>query len=241
MVVRPSARHQARTGSLVPPAQVAQVWIDFDGTITQKDVLDELIKGYAADDSWMLAEQQWQEGLIGSRECLSRQFAVVRISDAELDQFLQNIPIDDGIFPLFRLLDRTHVPYTVLSDGIDLFIRRLLDRNGLGHVPVRCNSIVRTGETGQGMELACPHASAACESASAHCKCQSMNTLAVQQRKPIYIGDGRSDLCPARRCSCIFAKGVLAKNLEREGVKFLPYSTMTDVSGILATVWGMGA
>jgi len=221
--------------SLIPPSADLQVWIDFDGTITQKDVLDELIRGYAVDDSWKLAEQQWQEGSIGSQECLSRQFAVIRISDAELDRFLDTIPIDDGIFPLLQLLDQFRVPYAVLSDGIDRFIHRLFRRHGLLDVPVRCNTIVRDGDA---MALSCPHGSATCESAAAHCKCASMVALGKPSRQSIFIGDGRSDLCPSRKCACVFAKGVLATNLESEGQAFLPYSTLHDVSSILATAWG---
>jgi 2-hydroxy-3-keto-5-methylthiopentenyl-1-phosphate phosphatase len=224
-----------RAPSLVPPPAETQVWIDFDGTITQKDVLDELIRGYAIDESWKLAEQQWQEGAIGSQECLSRQFAVVRIGEQELDRFLDTIPLDDGIFALLKLLDRFHVPYAVLSDGVDRFIKRLFQRNGLDRVPVRCNTIIRDGDA---MALSCPHGSPACESAAAHCKCASMLALASGARKSIFIGDGRSDLCPSRRCACVFAKGVLAANLEAERQAFLPYSTLHEVRSILATAWG---
>src|SRR5438270_5490076 len=111
MIPRRSPAPAVDAQSLLPPPADTQVWIDFDGTITQKDVLDELIRRYAVDDSWQLVEQQWQEGLIGSQECLSRQFAVVRVSDAELERFLDTIPLDDGIFPMLRLLDRFGVPY----------------------------------------------------------------------------------------------------------------------------------
>ena len=38
--------------SIIPLPARSQLWIDFDGTITRQDVLDELIRRYAADDSW---------------------------------------------------------------------------------------------------------------------------------------------------------------------------------------------
>jgi 2-hydroxy-3-keto-5-methylthiopentenyl-1-phosphate phosphatase len=221
--------------SLIPAPENAQVWIDFDGTITQLDVLDELIKGFAIDDSWKKVEREWQEGLIGSAECLRRQLAAVRISDVQLEKFLDTIPLDPGIFPLLELLGRKNVPVCILSDGIDLFIRRLLDRAGLGEIGFRCNSIQRTGPA---MELICPHASPACESAAAHCKCASMASMGIGRTSTIYIGDGRSDLCPSRKAGCRFAKGVLAMHLEREGFEHLPYSTLDQVASMLATTWG---
>ena len=38
-----------------------------DGTITRTDVLDELIRRYAIDNSWHAVEADWQAGRIGSR------------------------------------------------------------------------------------------------------------------------------------------------------------------------------
>ena len=220
---------------MVPSPASAQVWIDFDGTITRQDVLDELIKRYAGDDSWKIVEQQWQEGLIGSRECLSRQLAVVRIPESAVDEFLNSIDLDPGLVGLIDLLDRQHVPVAVLSDGLDRFIGPLLKREGLARLKFRSNTFDRAGEM---LQLQCPYSDAGCESASAHCKCKSMGQLLVDDRQGIYIGDGRSDLCPSRKVSCRFAKGVLARNLEREGIEFLPYTELAEVAGILATAWG---
>jgi 2,3-diketo-5-methylthio-1-phosphopentane phosphatase len=221
--------------SLVPSSATACVWIDFDGTITRQDVLDELIKRYAVDDSWKQVEQEWQEGLIGSRECLSRQLAVVRIEDSTIDEFLDSIQLDPGLAGLIDLLDRYHVPVAVLSDGLDRFIGPLLSRGGLGRLKFRSNTFDRENQT---LQLRCPFSNATCESASAHCKCKSIGELTLEDREGIYIGDGRSDLCPSRKVSCRFAKGVLAANLEREGLPYLPYDELSEVAGILSTVWG---
>lgn len=221
--------------SLVPPPGRSHVWIDFDGTITQQDVLDELITRYAIDDSWQRVEQQWQAGAIGSRECLSRQLAVVSIPDSAIDAFLDSIQLDPGLITLINLLDRHNVPVTVLSDGLDRFIGPLLARSGLGQLKFRSNTFDR--KDGK-LQLLCPFANADCESASAHCKCKSIADLSVDDREGIYIGDGRSDLCPSRKVSCRFAKGVLAANLEREGIAFLPYDQLIEVAGILAMAWG---
>jgi 2-hydroxy-3-keto-5-methylthiopentenyl-1-phosphate phosphatase len=221
--------------SLVPSAATAHVWIDFDGTITKQDVLDELIKRYAIDDSWKAVEQEWQEGLIGSRECLSRQLAVVSIDDFAIDGFLDSIQLDPGLAGLIELLDRHHVPVAVLSDGLDRFIGPLLARGGLGRLKFRSNTFDRDRVL---LQLRCPFSSSTCDSASAHCKCKSIGELTIPDRQGIYVGDGRSDLCPARRVNCRFAKGVLAANLEREGLPYLPFEELSEVAGILATVWG---
>jgi 2-hydroxy-3-keto-5-methylthiopentenyl-1-phosphate phosphatase len=258
------------TKALVPSPGESQLWIDFDGTITRQDVLDELIRGYAVDDSWKQVELEWQEGRIGSRECLSRQLATVRINDAEIDRFLESIELDRGITTLIQLADRHAVPAAVLSDGLDRFIGPLLRRAGLERLVFRSNAIkvlsapaIERGDmdaaatpasplssteerrrgrrsygVGTPIVLCCPFSYAACTSAAAHCKCRSIDELAVRGREGIYIGDGRSDLCPSRKVRCRFAKGVLSANLEREGLPFLPYSDLNEVASILGTVWG---
>lgn len=217
----------------LPPAHEAQVWIDFDGTITQEDLLDELIVHFSADDSWKQVEQLWQDGEIGSRECLRRQFDLLRINQADLDLFLSRVRLDPGMVELIGLLDRFEVPRAILSDGIDLFIEKTLRRHGLS-LPIRSNTIQRAELT---MRLVCPLSNQDCLSAAAHCKCGSIRAIGDTRRRSIYIGDGRSDLCPARTVEFVFAKGALATALENEGRKFLGFSTLLDVKNILQREW----
>ena len=72
---------------------------------------------------------------------------------------------------------------------------------------------------------------------SNHCKCGSAEALHRPGRKTIYIGDGRSDLCAARKADVVFAKRALARCLTAEGRAFLPFDTLADVRGALAAAW----
>ncbi len=58
---------------------------DFDGTITQVDVTD-LVLAQLAHPSWREVEQEWALGLIGSRECLERQVALVDSSANRIER-----------------------------------------------------------------------------------------------------------------------------------------------------------
>ena len=223
------------TAAALPPAARCHAWVDFDGTITRVDVLDELIRRHAIDDSWRAVAADWQAGRIGSRECLARQLTAVRATDDQLAALLAEVPLDPGVNRLFGLLDRVAVPATVVSDGVDRFIVPLLGRAGLSHLPVRSNAVDRRGSA---MTLICPHGSAGCRSAAAHCKCRSIADLTTAGRdRHVYVGDGRSDLCPARRADVVFAKGVLANALAAEGIAFVPFETLHDVADALAAAW----
>jgi 2,3-diketo-5-methylthio-1-phosphopentane phosphatase len=231
-----SPRTRLRVAPTLPPPDAAQVWIDFDGTISSSDVLDELISEYANDNSWQDLERQWQSGKIGSRECLLREFALLRVSALELDRFLERIELDEGIHGLLHLLARHGVPFAILSDGVDLFIRKLLSRLDLPDVVVRANTITHEG---QRVSLVCPHGSGRCETGAAHCKCASAERLATPGRRTIYIGDGRSDLCPAQKADAVFAKNALAAALTKAGTPFIPFGTLDEVTAMLTNAWSL--
>lgn len=219
----------------LPPPDGAQVWVDFDGTISKLDLLDELIVRFAVDDSWRSVEDAWQAGVIGSYECLKKEFDVLRVSGGELDGFLDEIELDGGARSLFRLFAAWEIPVTILSDGIDIFIKRLLARAGIAGVPVRANTIRRRGNR---LYLECPYRDGNCELKAAHCKCSSMQALGVPGRRNIYIGDGRSDLCAARQADVVFAKATLATCLGAEGKSFIPFRNLNDVEAVVFAAWG---
>ncbi len=220
----------------IPPSAASQVWIDFDGTITRRDVLDDLIQRYAVSDAWRLVEERWQAGLIGSRQCLSEEFALIEIDKPQLAAFLNTVAVDPGLNRLLNTLKEHNVPVAVLSDGIDHFIRAVLERNGIMDVPIRSNTLSHQGKR---LVLQCPHSSDSCTCAAAHCKCASAAALLQPGRKTIYIGDGRSDLCPSRKANAVFAKGALAQALTREVIPFTPFVTLNDVAEVLQTAWSV--
>jgi 2-hydroxy-3-keto-5-methylthiopentenyl-1-phosphate phosphatase len=217
-----------------PQARECQVWIDFDGTITQKDTLDELINKYSVDNSWELIERQWQAGLLGSRECLEKEFSLLKIPSAELERVIQDFRVDSGIHNLLQLLRDFNVPITILSDGIDIFIEQILYNNGISDILIRSNTMLYKEPR---LELKCPHNDPGCDVNAAHCKCSSISKLGDPHKRSIYIGDGHSDLCPARKADFIFAKNALAQCLNKEKRPFVGFSDLLDVTSFLSAKW----
>ena len=69
------------------------------------DVTDEIL-AQLAHPSWREIEQEWTRGLIGSRECLERQIALVDTSAEELHALIDAVPID----PAFSRFLPLHAP-----------------------------------------------------------------------------------------------------------------------------------
>ncbi len=218
----------------LPQPHAMQVWFDFDGTISRQDVLDELVNRFSRNESWKLVEERWKAGLIGSEACLREEISLLDVSDDDLYAFVDQVEIDTGFIPLIELLRQNNVPFAILSDGIEKIIRRILSRFNAGDIVIRANRMARRA---QQLNLVCPHRQEFCLSAAAHCKCSSAKNLHTDQRKTVYIGDGRSDVCPARQADIVFAKGVLANELAARQHAYIPYASLHEIAAAMNRAW----
>ncbi|WP_183043805.1 haloacid dehalogenase-like hydrolase, partial [Pseudomonas lactis] len=101
---------------------------DFDGTITPTDVIDNVLQRFAGPE-WETIEQQWLDGHIGSRECLSRQLALIKATPAELLAYFDSVEIDPDFPDFVDHVMGLGASIEVVSDGIEQGIARILSRN----------------------------------------------------------------------------------------------------------------
>ncbi|MBP2548546.1 2,3-diketo-5-methylthio-1-phosphopentane phosphatase [Neorhizobium galegae] len=207
-----------------------QVFCDFDGTISKKDVTDLVLQQFALPE-WHAIEDQWTAGRITSAQCMERQVRLIRAERDTIDAFLDTVEIDEG-FVAFRDFCRAHgLPLTIVSDGVAYFIRRVLSRHGMPDIPVIANRLVASAASG-GLDLAFPFMRADCAAGSGVCKC------AVVSPSPhsIYVGDGRSDFCVSRMATAVFAKAKLADYCASQRIAFIPYDGFADVQASVAAM-----
>src|SRR5262249_32097207 len=120
-----------------------RVLCDFDGTISVADTTDAIFDRFAP--AWRIIEALWEAGEIGSAECMRRQIELMDVSAEELDEALDGLEIDPT-FPAFvRFCDTAKIELSVVSDGVDYFIRRILRNADLAHLAVRANRLIRRG------------------------------------------------------------------------------------------------
>ena len=179
------------------------VFCDFDGTVTTRDVVNELL-GALADPLWMAIEAEWEQGRIGSRECLARQIPLIRGGWPAIERVLSAVRLDPT-FSEFAVWCASHaVPLIIVSDGLDRVIAWLLERERIHVDAVWANQLV-AGEDGT-LSIAFPHPPRERDCRVGLCKCQ---VLAQAVHRRVVIGDGLSDLCWATRADYCFAKGRL--------------------------------
>lgn len=206
------------------------VFCDFDGTISLKDTTDEILTRYA-DPEWEAIEQEWKEGAIGSAECMRRQIPLIRASKATLDDALDGLEIDPTFPEFVNYCEDANLPLTVISDGVDYFIQRILGRYHLGHLPVIANRLTISPEGRY--QLSSPFGNPDCTFESGVCKCRQIGSRTGMR---IFVGDGRSDFCAAGSADVLFAKHTLARHCTEQRIHFHPYQQFCDVQSMLEQV-----
>ena len=205
-----------------------RVLCDFDGTISAADTTDAIFDRFAP--SWRIIEALWEAGKIGSAECMRRQIELMDASAEELDEELDGLQIDPT-FPAFvRFCDAAKIELTVVSDGVDYFIRRILRNAGLSHLPVYANHMIRVGP--RRYSLGHPFQEPDCTTRAGTCKCARAG-FGCTARYTILIGDGRSDFCVSHKADAVFAKKSLLHYTGEHCIAAFEYSTFADVQAVL--------
>jgi 2,3-diketo-5-methylthio-1-phosphopentane phosphatase len=206
------------------------VFCDFDGTITQVDVTD-LMLTKVANPSWREVEQEWRRGLIGSRECLERQMALVEASEAQLNALIDSVALDPHFLSFYGFLEKRRIPFYVVSDGFDYVVRRLLKRAGIDG---QLRNGVRLFASGLNIKASrlvtsFPHAIPDCQHGCATCKAAIVRRLTGGRRTSVFIGDGLSDRFAAEESSLVFAKRELLAYCRDRGIACHAFETFAEV------------
>lgn len=200
------------------------VLTDFDGTVTQTDVAEDILEAFASPEWWAI-EEEHRARKIGTREAMVRQFALVHAKEADMLRFVDaNVRLDET-FPGFVAYCQTRgMPLEIVSEGLDFYLHYLLDKWRIT-LPVRAN---RSAFEGGRVVISYPYADPTCTLCGT-CKLHRLFELRTQGYRIVYVGDGHSDLCPAIEADVVFAKKELADLCREEEIDFIPFHTFADV------------
>jgi 2-hydroxy-3-keto-5-methylthiopentenyl-1-phosphate phosphatase len=205
------------------PAKLA-ILTDFDGTITRTDVAEAILEEFAPPTWWEI-EEQHRARAIGTRETMARQFALLRVKQADLIRFVDAHADLDESFRDFAVFCRGRdIPLEIVSEGLDFYIHHLLQKWRLP-IPVRTNRAIF--EEGR-VRIEYPWADATCTLCGT-CKLLRLFQLRLQGHRVAYVGDGHSDLCPAIEADLLFAKSDLARLCDQEDIAYTRFDRFADV------------
>ena len=209
----------------------ALVISDFDGTICPVDVGSEVLSrftGKSRDD----IDREYVKTSLGSREAYRKIAPLMTVSSDCLRASVLKRSRIDPFFPgFYRLAKKKGVDVKIVSDGLDFYIRAIMEKNRLGEIEFFSNAVV-FGEK-DSLTFDFPQANALCGRCGT-CKNKILNDHRLLYEKIIYIGDGHSDICPSRCADMVFAKEVLLRKCEEEGTTpYQPFQNFGEIAKYL--------
>ncbi|HEY0797670.1 MAG TPA: HAD-IB family phosphatase, partial [Candidatus Baltobacteraceae bacterium] len=195
----------------------------YDGTITNVDTFDLLVRSVAGNAAWDAIEVEFHAKRITLREALQQEAALVRVSQPEAFAILEAKARVDPTFASFVATARAHGgTVSVVSSGLRQVIEPALKRIG-ADVPVFANDVV--------FDPAGWRLTFLDDSANGHDKATRVRTARETGARTVYIGDGISDYEAALAADVRFAKGgrALERYCRDKGVAFTSFESFAEI------------
>ena len=202
------------------------LFVDFDGTITEQDLLDRIAQTFGDPEVYREVDERLDEGTITLHEVLRREFEPVK---APLDEVvawvLEHAAIRSGFAELVEHAEEQGWRVVVLSSGFRELIDPVLRHAGLDGLELLANA-VDPDPGGWRVRFRDEQPCAIC---GEPCKRATVVAEAGEGLR-VYVGDGFSDRCGALTADLVFARRTLAAYLTDEGVPFRPFDDFHGVA-----------
>jgi len=206
--------------------KIFKIFVDFDGTITQKDIGEEMFLKFGDAEEAVRIIERWINNEITSVDTWQMLCATVKnFDEKEFDLFLNEIKIDPTFIKFVDYCKSNNFEMLILSDGLNYYINKVLEREGLLHIKSYTNKLTFEGNS---LIPQFPYTDEECKQC-ANCKRNHVINNSSDDDYTVYIGDGYSDACPVQYCDFIFAKKSLLKFCESNRISFSPFENFDDV------------
>ena len=197
--------------------------LDFDGTITEDDLLDRIAREFGDPTVYQQVEEGLHAGTVTLQECITREYEPVTLPlDEAVAWVLERVRVRPGLPELVAFARERGWSVSVLSSGFEEMIRPVLAAAGVDGVDVFANSIDARPDGWRVQwrdETVCAECSEACKRAGL-----------PADGEVVYVGDGISDRCAARAADRVFATRGLARYFDEHD---LPYESFDDFHDVV--------
>lgn len=227
-----------------------KVFVDFEGTITSTDTLQEFVKRFgngtvenAMAGLFNLGGDPEIENIGGSAHSWYRSIleSCSPVDESDIDEFCRLQTVDPEFSDFVSFCRSNGIQLEVVADGFDLIVGSILKNNDLGDVQFSANRlhlIPKDNGDGRRMELSFPFDDEECR----YCAICKRNIIVSQSAESdiiVYVGDGKTDRCPVRYADVILAKPVLQHFCQDENITYRTFSTFGDAKEILSRLKDM--
>jgi len=214
---------------------------DFDGTITDEDTSFILLDDFAQGD-WRQLLRQYKEHRISVGEFNTRAFAMVKADKPTLLKAIRGeasgsraqarkVKMRAGFRELVDCCSKRGFRLVIVSNGLDFYIKAVLEELGLENIEVYA---ARTWFHPEGLEV--QYIGPDGNQLGSGLKEAYVKLFLEQGYRVIYIGNGDSDISPARYAHHIFARGELLTYCKENNLECRSFTDLTDVVSALELV-----
>jgi 2-hydroxy-3-keto-5-methylthiopentenyl-1-phosphate phosphatase len=205
--------------------------VDFDGTITEQDLLDQIALTFGDEDVYREVDEGLDDDSLTLHEVIRREFEPVRMPLEQVREWvLENVRVRPGFHEVVALANERGWRFAIVSSGFRELIEPVLEREGIAGVEVLSNTVDPDPE-GWKVQF---RDSEVCEVCGQPCKRSTAAALA-DGTELVYVGDGYSDRCAAESADLVFARRGLARYLEERGVPFERFEDFHSIARRLAS------
>jgi 2,3-diketo-5-methylthio-1-phosphopentane phosphatase len=148
-----------------------------------------------------------------------------------LKEFAESQEIDEGFYRVKQVCDERGIDISIVSDGLDYYIRPFLAKHGVDEtLYANCLDVY-----GDRRELSFPYFNESC-GRCANCKSSHVAAARDRGKVVIYVGDGLSDKCAASQADIVVAKRDLAAYCDLNGVAYTRFDHLDEVARSIASL-----
>ena len=204
------------------------VQCDFDGTITEEDASFFLLDCFAQGD-WRRLLQDYKEHKISVGYFNTHAFALINTNKVTLLNAIKGkIKIRPGFSELVDCCSLKGFRLVIISNGLDFYIQAMLEEMGLRNIEVYAAQTQFYAGRLQVQYIGPDN-----KQSDDGLKKTYAKLFLEQGYRLIYIGDGDSDITPAKHAHKIFARDDLLTYCRENKIRHEPFDDLNDVVRVL--------
>jgi 2-hydroxy-3-keto-5-methylthiopentenyl-1-phosphate phosphatase len=197
---------------------------DFDGTITEEDVSFVLLDTFAQGD-WRQLLQKYRENKISVGDFNTRAFAMVKASSEELLRVVRDkVKLREGLHNLVDYCQERGFRFLIVSNGLDFYIRSILEDIGLGNIEIHAAQ-AKFNPEGLEVQYIGPEGAVLKKGFK-----EAYTKLFLKQGyQVVCLGNGPSDIFSASLAKHVFARDGLLDACREKKLECTPFDDLNDV------------
>ena len=215
---------------------MVRIFCDFDGTVCPQDIGEQFFRTFVGERARELAGKLLR-GEITMQDWLWHLCeAIPSISQEEFNNYIDQFTVDSQFDDFVHFVEERKLTLTIVSDGMDAYVGRILSNANLSRVPFFANHVEFPAVDGKHkMMVSFPYSDAECNLCG-NCKRNHMLIQSADEDIIVYIGDGYSDRCPIQFADIVFAKRHLIKYCQRQNITYHEFRHFGDIQKELEQV-----